>query len=422
MIPVLRSVYEKGFFHLLSANIFHQFLGFGILLVVAKFLTPAELGDIRILQAYIAVFTVFAVFGISTAVLKTCAEQRPESEREGILKTGLRRAVLTTVLALSILAVLALGGVITSTQHLASWLMVYALVIPFSVVTEILFAYLQALKKIKQLARVNALFRLQAFIIIILATYFWGFQGFIFAAIAGYILGLIPTLHTTGTTFIRRAPYTVSVVFKQLALFSVLSSGISIIGKFGDMFLLDHLTVDRELIGYYALASLFMYGAIQVTATVQSISTPYFSERSKELAWLKEKVGSIQLRVGLLSIGVSGGIILLAYLLIRLFYGEAYITTLDFLPILLLKYVFWSWYAVKAVALLGLGNMKYNFIVVSVVTPLSILSSYLLFRVYGVPGIAAGQVIGSVAGLLLTGILYRRAIVLREAETRHGAV
>lgn len=414
MIPILRSIYDKGFFHLLSANFLHQFLGFGILLVVAKFLTPAELGEIRILQAYIAVFTVFAAFGLSTAVLKTCAEQRPEHERESILNTGLRRAMMTTVLSLFILLVLALSGILTSTRHLAMWLIVYALVIPFSVSTEILFSYLQALKKIKQLAKVNAMFRLQAFIIIIVCTYLWGFKGFIFATIAGYVLGLIPILYHTGTSFLRRSPYPLTDVFKHLALFSVLSNGMSMIGKFGDMFILDHLMPDRELIGYYALASLFMYGAIQVTATVQNISTPYFSERANELEWFKEKVRTTQLRVGFLSIGVSAGLIGLAYVLITLFYGEAYFATLGYLPILLLKYIFWSWYAVMAIALLGMGNMKYNFIVVSVVTPVSIISSILLFQVYAIIGVAVGQVIGAIIGLILTTILYRHAINKRE--------
>lgn len=411
----LRDIYEKGFFHLLSANFLHQFLGFGILLVVAKFLTPAELGEIRILQAYIAVFTIFAAFGVSTAILKTCAEQRPEAERESILKAGFRRAMVTTLVALFLLAILALSGIITSTHRLAMWLLVYALVIPFSVSTEIFFSYLQALKKIKQLARLHALFRLQAFVIIIVCTYIWGFKGFIFATITGYMLGLIPVVYTTGTSFLKRVPYPLTVAFRHLAVFSVLSNGISMIGKFGDIFLLDYLVVNRELIGYYALASLFTYGAIQVTATVQSISTPYLSERAGELEWFISKVRSTQIRVGVLSIAVSAGIIVLAYLLIHIFYGAAYFASLEYLPILLLKYIFWSWYAVMAVALLGLGYMKYNFIIVAVVTPLSILSSYFLFQVYGIAGVAIGQVFGSIAGLLLTRILYRRAIRNRKA-------
>jgi O-antigen/teichoic acid export membrane protein len=406
----LRNIYEKGFFHLLSANFLHQFLGFGILLIVAKFLTPAELGEIRILQAYIAVFTIFAAFGVSTAVLKTCAEHRPEPERESILHAGFRRAMLTTFVALLLLAILALSGVITSTQRLAMWLLVYALVIPFSVSTEIFFSYLQALKKIKQLARLHALFRLQAFVIIIACTYIWGFKGFIFATITGYILGLIPVLFTTGTSFLKRVPFSLTVAFKHLALFSVLSNGIGMIGKFGDMFLLDYLIINRELIGYYALASLFTFGAIQVTATVQSISTPYLSERAGDIGWFVSKVRSTQMQVGLLSIAVSAGIIVLAYLLIHLFYGEAYFASLEYLPVLLLKYIFWSWYAVIAVGLLGLGYMKYNFIVVSIVTPISILSSYLLFQVYGIIGVAIGQVIGSIVGLIATRILYRLAI------------
>lgn len=74
ILQLLRDILNKGFFHLLSANFIIGFLGFGSQLLVAKFLTPVELGQIRTMQSFIGVATILAGFGFNTAVLKLCSE------------------------------------------------------------------------------------------------------------------------------------------------------------------------------------------------------------------------------------------------------------------------------------------------------------------------------------------------------------
>ena len=62
---------EKGFFHLLSVNLFSQLFSFITSLLVAKFLTPAEYGNLKVLQTYINIFVLVATFGFSSSVLKS---------------------------------------------------------------------------------------------------------------------------------------------------------------------------------------------------------------------------------------------------------------------------------------------------------------------------------------------------------------
>ena len=72
----LSSVNKKGFFHLLFANFFIQFVGFGSQFVVAWFLTPEELGQIKIMQTYLSVVLLFTTLGFTTSTLKLCSENR----------------------------------------------------------------------------------------------------------------------------------------------------------------------------------------------------------------------------------------------------------------------------------------------------------------------------------------------------------
>ena len=76
----IRNVYNKGFFHFLSARFLIRIFGFGSQLFVAWWLTPEDLGDIKILQVYMSILIVLAGFGFNISTLKLCAEKRPETQ------------------------------------------------------------------------------------------------------------------------------------------------------------------------------------------------------------------------------------------------------------------------------------------------------------------------------------------------------
>jgi len=55
---------------------------------------------------------------------------------------------------------------------------------------QLWFIFLVALKKIKQMANAQALIKIQSVFLIVLATWLWGFSGFIYTTIAAYMFGL----------------------------------------------------------------------------------------------------------------------------------------------------------------------------------------------------------------------------------------
>jgi O-antigen/teichoic acid export membrane protein len=63
-----------------------------------------------------------------------------------------------------------------------------------------------------------------------------------------------------------------------------------------------------------------------------------------------------------------------------------------YLPILLLRFVVWSSYAIIGVALFGLGLVRYNVLAIAVATPIGFVLSYLWLRHYGIVGLAWAQV------------------------------
>lgn len=413
---------KKGFFHLLSANFLTQFLQFGSTLLVAKLLSRVELGEIRILQSYASLFVVIAGFGFNAAVLKSCSENREDSDRLSILRLALCRAAITVGAVLCIVAVLCLTGIVSSSRHLSLWLLVYCLMIPFAVTTDILCNFLQALKRIKQMARAQALIRAQSFVIIVLSTWRWGFKGFVFATIAAYIAGMVRVLWQVGIKFLRVPKMPAPAAFFHIALFSVLANGVATLGQYADMFVLDHFSKDRAEIGCYGLATMFVIAASQITATVQAITVPYFTENAGDEVWFGRQLMKNQIRLVALSVLVAAVLFGVAAVLIPVIYGPTYASTLVYLAILLLRYVVISACAMMGVALFGLGFVRYSFIAVAVSTPVGLLLSYFLLRRLGISGVAWAQVLASLANLAMVTVLLRLALrrSYHSSEERKG--
>jgi O-antigen/teichoic acid export membrane protein len=197
----------------------------------------------------------------------------------------------------------------------------------------------------------------------------------------------------------------------------VLANGVSAIGQYTDIFILDHFAISRAEIGYYSLATIFIIGATQITGTVQVIATPYFSERSQDPAWLRAQLVKHQGRLAGVSVVVALVVYVLAWGLIPRVYGAPYHAALPYLSILLVKYVVYSSYALTGVALLGMGLVRYNFFVVAVSTPLGFIASYFLLQRFGVAGVAWAQVGANCISFLMVVILMR--VALRRARRTH---
>ncbi len=392
---LLTFLREKGFFDLLSVNFLTQFLGFGSTLLVAKFLTPVELGEVKILQSYTSLFAILAGFGFNTAVLKICAEDRPEQEKYGVLRLALKRTLLATGITFLLLVLLSPTDVITSSPRLSFWLVIYALTMPFSVLTSLFIVFLQSQKRIKVMARSQAIIKVQSVLFVILSTWLWGFKGFVFATIAAYAIGLLPLLHQVGLGFLESTLDKAPDLFMRYALFSVFANGVSMLGQRGDVYILDHFATNREMIGYYSLAIVFVGAASHVTSAVQSIVTPYFSEHAEDAVWFRRQLIINQVRMAALSVLVAVGVYAGASILIPLVYGAAYRPALTFLAVLLVKYIVWSSYAVMGPALLGIGLLHYNLIVVSITTPIGLALSCFLLQQMGIVGVAWAQVISA---------------------------
>lgn len=419
-MKLVTNLHQKGFFELLSGNLFSQAIGFICWLVVAKLLSPEDFGNVRILQAYFSLSVILAGFGMNTAVLKLCSEKRNTDDRHSILHFSTRRAMLLSTVVLILVLCLSLSNLVSSSDSFSPWIFVYHLALPFSVLTSISLAYLQATKRFKLMARLQAAIRFEISILILAFTLQLQFAGFVIGTIAGHGIGILLIIYSLPRMLSMRNKLTsLPENYGRIAVYSLLANFTNMITQYADLFILDNLLLDRELIGFYSLATVLVIGAMQVTHTVQSISTPYFSERDRDESWFRQKLLSTQLRMSFLGSFVAVGIYLAAWFIIPLIYGDSYRITLDFLLILLLKYFLYSSCAIIGVALVGLGLMRFNFYIALISAPVSIALSIAFLQEWGIIGVAWAQVVTNGVVFCLVLLIGRYAIGLhfRTVET-----
>jgi O-antigen/teichoic acid export membrane protein len=413
ILALVRNVSGKGFFHLLSANIFLGFSAFGSQVLVAKFLTPLELGQIKTMQSILNVATIAAGFGFNTSVLKLCSEARPSYEKYYIFKKNVVLTLVPAVVTMCSLYILSSLGFLSPDKAVSRLLPIYMLTVPAAVYASLIMVYLQALKRIVAMAKLQSIVRLLGYVILILATYFYGMTGFIAASlITGYV-ALIPLVSS-----IKNEPHRtgrVNRVFSEsiyYARWSVAANIVNTTTTYMDIFLLNFMIKDRIDLGYYSLATIFIMGLNYVTTTAQSISIPYYSEKSSS----KEELLRVLRKYQILMAGVALIAAVLVFIAVGPFvsvvYGPNFASAATYTRILTLKYLFWSCYSLLSAAIFGMGKVKYNCFTALISLFMSVVLGYVSILYYGLIGAAVSQVVTQLLTLMLMVYMLRRMVVM----------
>lgn len=398
---LIHKALDKGLFHLIFSNFLVQFLAFGLILFLANFLSAAEIGDLRLIQSWAAFFIMLGAFGYNIATVKLCSENRPFDELKQDFVFAAKRVLLASFLSFVAMQSFNYFYLIPSRESLGYWPYVYALAILFGPMGLLFLAFLQARKEVKLAATLQAAVRLVFVFVIFLAAWQFGYAGVIIGIVLSYICGVLVYLPKVSSSL--RSPATkqrASQIDKYAGAITI-GSFITVGGQFIDTYIMGYLGVSSEIIGYYAVASLFFLAGTAITGTVQTVITPYFSEKQNDLSWVRAKTFFYQKKLILFTVPISFALIIASYLLIHYYFGLEYLEAFPLSLLLIFKYFIWSTYCVIGASLFALGVVKEGNYIAGAVLILNAVFSIYLYDYYGVFGIAIAQIVSALFILFL---------------------
>jgi len=411
-LNIFRQFQQKGFFHLLSANVLIQIVAFASQLFVAGILAPDDMGRIKIIQTYLSVFSIIAGMGFNTSVLKLCSENRSLENKKLLFQYALFFTIISTVSLYFIVLILNLSGVF-SNDKIIKWLIPLGL---FPIISNSVFmvfvSYFQAIKNIKLISKLTISNKLISITGIILLTYLLGIKGYYLAYNLSFILMLLVSFRVYGSTLNAEtfsiknfSQFSTLWKYAKSSMFANLFSEMS---AYVDIILLSFFIKDMQQIGYYSFALTITVILRLFPGTVQQIASPYFSSLANQKA---DFIQAFERYNRLLYIGVT--LSLVVVLIITPFFTHwifkgKYDESMLYFPFLAIGWSLRQLTQLQSGAIFGSGKIQYNAYVSLISLLFNIISISISLYFFGLMGAAYASIINGLVFMVCSWYFYKK--------------
>lgn len=406
------GIKEKGFFHLFTANIFIQIFAFASQLFVAGILSPEDVGRIKIIQSYLAVFSILAGMGFNASTLKICSENRSNEEQLAYRNSGIIFTLISSVLLYILILILNYFSIFSSDFLLGLLIPMGLFPLISSSVFAVYMSYYQGIKKIKKLSDLTISNKIISIAGIILLSFYFGIKGYFIAFNLSFIIMLI-------FIFINDSFIKISKDFNIIDLFrnhwryasqNLLAAIVAELSGLLDIILIGWLVKDMNEVGYYSFALTLTIVLRIFPTTVQQITIPYFSsfEAGKEqFMQIFHKYNKLLIFVCVFTLIIF---VLLMPPILNTLFENKYDNSVFYLYLLGTGWTIRNLNQLQTGAIFGLGKIKYNAYLGFIVLIFNLLTYPLGFYFFGINGIAWASIFSGIVFYIFSGYYFRKAV------------
>jgi O-antigen/teichoic acid export membrane protein len=409
----IKGISGKGFFNLLTANVFIQIISFGAQLFVAGILSPEDIGRIKILQTFLAIFTIFGSMGFNSSTLKLCSEHRTEEEKKQIFRAGIFFTAISTLSAYLIVILLNSIGLLSQDSSIRTLIPLALFPLISSAFFSLYIGYHQAQKKIKLISNLTFINKLLSLFLIIIFTSYFGIQGYYMAYNISFIVLLITIYIITKKISGNNKVHLSKKLFNlhwNYARPSFYSNILATLSSYVDILLISFMVKDIQEIGYYSFALTLTIIFKLLPSTVQQISIPYFSNfasSQKQILYTYNRYSKILIFIIVLTCIVA---LLIAPFLIDLIFKGKYNSSIPYFIPLAIGWSILQFNQIQAAALFGIGKMnqiaKSQFILLFFNT----IIMFIAIKAWGLTGASYASIVCAVFIVSLLRFYFRQSI------------
>ncbi|SMC33344.1 lipopolysaccharide biosynthesis protein [Moheibacter sediminis] len=402
IISQINQLWKKGFFHLAVSNYSVQLIVFSSHLLIAKIMSPEDVGFIKVIETMISIAVVLGAGGATFAILKLIPENKDELIRNFLLKSALKSTLLFSIGTTILFVLLTYLGILNDEKKYNSLFYLYSLVILPSVLLQMLIRYYQSIDNFKRISVFIFYIKLASAVIILGITYFFFIRGYIISTIITSAVSILLLLFDLRKEFKTSSKEEFTALKKQFNSLSntAFTSQIVDQAKLHAPFLIAYILVkDKVEFGHYAFALLLVQGMNVLVSSVQQFLIPKMSETSRNLDVFFEKYALLEKKFNWISVGLFVLAQIFIPVFVYIFYGDKYDEAIMLLRIMLLGWLIQGFSSLKGIIFLSLGKMRYVLYSSSAILILSSPVMYFLTLKYGGMGAAWSYVAQNVVSL-----------------------
>ncbi len=407
----LRKLYEKGLVHIMGATFLNKVFAFVGNVFVVRILTKTEYGIFGYTDNFLALFISLNGLGMAQAMMQYCSEKRSTEERKKYTRyaflfgVGFNLIVFVMVLLCAMFAPLKISAA-------RPYLMLFSFYPVLYYVDTFYCMLTRCRRDNREYAKIV---NINAFLYMV---------GEIVGAYCIEAYGVILAIYIAelGASFVGMRYEKVSVVLDagqltrsqkksmiKYAGFSCVNTLISNLLVIMDIFLIGYIIADPVSVASYKVGATIPNVMIVFPTSMMMFVYPYFAEHNTDKEWFIKNAKKLFLYTGIVNLILSALLFICAPLIIKILWGQKYMSSLTVFRILSINYFISATFRVNASSLLAtLRKVNLNFYINLIAGTSNIILVAVMIKSFGLIGapIATCMVV-VITTLMLLPILLR---------------
>lgn len=423
----INKLFSTGFFHIFGSNVINKILGFVSSVFIVRLVSKYNYGLYTSALNIFSFFMILSTMGMISGVLQLCSENARNLEKNyQIYNYGARIGILFNFF-LGI--VIFLSSIIFEFPIKGSEkiLMLLSFIPVFEGTIEFQKTYFRSRLENQLFSYANTLNTFFVVLCSVLGAFIYEVNGLI---IGRYLAAFISIFIIKNNL---NAPLSVKHTCLEkedkdslwkISLISMLNGGLSQILYLVDIFLIGLLVKDASSVADYKIAIIIPTALEFIPSSICIYIYPYFSLNKDKKEWVEKYYRITMILVGCLNLFISVFLVIFAPFIIKIIFGEQYMSSLSMFRISAISYFFLGTFrTISGNLLVTQRRLKFNLIISIITGILNLISNFFLIKFMGAEGAAWTTLfISCMSGCILTGYMIHVINNLGSKENKDSSV
>jgi O-antigen/teichoic acid export membrane protein len=389
----IKNIKDRGFFHIFLADVINKSVSFFTVFALVRILSKQTYGEWSYALNVISIILLFQGMGSIPALLQYCSSAQSTSQIHSYFKFGIRVGLVSNI----VLAVITfcIACFIPLPVEGSNRILLYLSFLPLiTIVFESILMYLRSTFQNKSFSLLSVMNTILFFFGSVIGGLLFNVIGVALGRYFAYsvcIGGAIKSIRSEVRDIVKakELEYTEKKGFLKFGIIAMLTNSISSMLYLIDIQLIGLFSKNAEIVASYQTATIIPFALNFIPLAIMTFSYPYFAKKGNNLSWVISSYHSLLKYLIPLNLAISGGLFILAPVIIPLIFGAQYTDSIVPFRILSLGYFIAGTFRIPAGNILASIKLihinLFNSIICGI---LNIILDILLIPIYGATGAA----------------------------------